>query len=62
MLRRIRRRRDPFWDDGVGARGRRQRYRIEGMLAFGLAVVACGLTAAIWIRELMTLMGQLAIH
>jgi hypothetical protein len=53
MLGRFRRRRDPFWDDGVGARGRNHRYWIETSIAFILAVLACGLAAAMWIRPLV---------
>jgi len=41
---------DPF--EGRGAKRRRLRLRIEGLLALGLAIVACGLTAAVWIQAL----------
>jgi hypothetical protein len=44
------RRRDPFWDDGRGARRTHLRRQIEGFVAFVLAVGACGLTAAMWLR------------
>ena len=44
-------RRDPFWDDGKGARRRNLRVRLEGILAVTLAVAACGLTAAMWLRQ-----------
>ncbi len=50
-------RRDPFWDDGTGARRRNVRLRIETYLALALAVVACGLTAAMWLRRILPLMG-----
>ena len=45
-------RRDPFWDDGVGVRRSRLRHRIVGSLAFALAIAACGLTSAMWLRAL----------
>jgi hypothetical protein len=45
------RRRDPFWDDGVGARGRNRRVWAESLFAFGIAVTACGLTLAMWIHS-----------
>ena len=60
MLGHIRRRRDPFWDDGVAARGRNHRSSVEGALAFGLAVLACGLAAAMWVRPLANLLSHLA--
>lgn len=41
---------DPY--EGVGARRRAIRLRIEGLLALGMAIVACGLTAAVWIQAL----------
>lgn len=47
-------RRDPWWDlDGKGARRHRTRVRIEGAVAFVLAVVACGLTAAAWLQLIL---------
>lgn len=42
--------RDPF--EGRAAHRRELRVRIESMLALGLAIGACGLTAAVWIRTL----------
>jgi hypothetical protein len=42
--------RDPWWDDGQGARKTRTRKRLIGHSAFAIAVVACGLTAAAWIQ------------
>jgi hypothetical protein len=42
--------RDPF--EGRGARRRELRLRVEGVLALGMAIVACGLTAAVWIQTL----------
>jgi hypothetical protein len=50
-------RRDPFWDDGRGARRRQLRLRLEGVVAFLLALTACGLTAAMWLRELLPVVG-----
>jgi hypothetical protein len=50
-------RRDPFWDDGKGARRRQLRLRIEGTIAFALAMAACGLTAAMWLRQLLPVVG-----
>ena len=41
---------DPF--EGRGARRRELRLRIEGVLALGMAIAACGLTAALWIVTL----------
>ena len=38
--------RDPFWDDGTGARRTHRRLRVEGLLALAIAIVACGVTAA----------------
>jgi hypothetical protein len=50
-------RRDPFWDDGKGARRRQFRLRIEGLIAITLAIGACGLTAAMWLRQLLPVVG-----
>jgi len=50
-------RRDPFWDDGKGARRHQLRLRIQGLIAFALALGACGLTAAMWLRELLPVVG-----
>jgi len=50
-------RRDPFWDDGKGARRRKRRVRFEGALAFALASAACGLTAAMWLRQVLPVLG-----
>ena len=54
----FRRRRDPFWDDGVGARQAHDRARIEAIIAFGLAIGACGLATAMWLRSLAALIGH----
>ena len=45
--------RDPF--EGTAARRRELRLRIEGVTALALAIVACGLTAAMWVRTLAPL-------
>ena len=50
MLRHFRDRRDPFWDDGVGARQRNYRVKVQSFLAFGFSIMACGLTAAVWLQ------------
>ena len=52
MIGRIRRPRDPFWDDGKGARRTQRRLRLEGFVALALAIVACGVTTAVWLRTL----------
>jgi len=51
-----RRARDPWWgDEGKGAKRTRRRTTLEGALALTLAIGACGLVAAAWIRQLLTL-------
>jgi hypothetical protein len=45
--------RDPF--EGRGARRRQIRLRIEGVMALVMAIGACGLTAAMWLRTLAPL-------
>ena len=55
MLLRLRSARDPWWDDGQGARKTRTRKRLIGHSAFAIAVVACGLTAAAWIQVIQPL-------
>lgn len=42
---------DPF--EGRGARRREVRLRVEGLLALAIAIVACGLTAAVWVRTVL---------
>jgi hypothetical protein len=49
--------RDPY--EGSSAYRRRMRVRIEGLIAFALAIWACGLTAAMWIRTLFPLFDRL---
>ena len=49
----LRRSHDPWWDlEGRGAKRSRIRHKLVADLAFALAVVACGLTAAAWLRVL----------
>ena len=55
-------RRDPFWDDGKGARRTQRRLRFEGFVALAIAIVACGVTAALWLRTLSPLMDALGLH
>ena len=55
----FRRRRDPWWDlEGRGARRSRIRHKIMEDVAFALAIVACGLTAATWLRILLPVFSQ----
>ncbi len=42
--------RDPF--EGKGARRTHIRLRLEGAVALAMAIGACGLTAAVWLRTL----------
>jgi len=60
MLGRLRTR-DPFWDDGTGARRSHRRIRIEGFIALSIAIVACGLTVALWLRTLAPLATGLGL-
>ena len=55
MIDRFVRPRDPF--EGRGARRRRMRLQVEGTIAIVLAMVACGLAAAMWLRTLAPLAG-----
>ena len=55
-------RRDPFWDDGQGARKTQRRLRVEGFVALAIAIVACGVTAALWLRTLAPLADGLGLH
>jgi hypothetical protein len=56
MLGRLYRTSDPF--EGKGARRKHFRLRAEGFIAFALAVAACGLTAAMWLRILAEPLAQ----
>jgi hypothetical protein len=53
MAGRIARVGDPF--EGRGASRRHLRIKIESLLALGLAIAACGLTAAVWVTLLSPL-------
>jgi hypothetical protein len=57
MIRQFGRPRDPF--EGRGARRRQLRLRIEGVIAVGLAIAACGMVAAMWLRTLAPLVERL---
>jgi hypothetical protein len=48
--------RDPF--EGSGAYRKRLRLRVEGTIAIALAMVACGLTMAMWLRTLAPLFDR----
>ena len=61
MILRKRSQRDPFWDDGQGVRQSRAHQRVVGGLAFALAVAACGLTAAAWLRDLAPMFSSLPL-
>jgi hypothetical protein len=54
-------RRDPFWDDGRGARRRNLVRRMEAQLALAIAIVACGLTLAAWLQTLLPVVRQLGL-
>jgi hypothetical protein len=50
---------DPWWDlDGAGVKRDRIRRRIVGGTAFAIAIVACGLTSAVWLRTLEPVFRQ----
>ena len=53
--------RDPWWDDGTGARRSHRRVRIESFIALSIAIVACGVTRALWLRALAPLAGGLGL-
>jgi hypothetical protein len=61
MIGRLRHARDPFWDDGRGARRTHRRRRVESFLAMAIAIVACGLTAALWLRTLAPVAATLGL-
>jgi hypothetical protein len=52
--------RDPF--EGRGARRTRRRLRVEGAIALGMAIGACGLTAAVWLQILAPLAEQIGLR
>ena len=49
--------RDPF--EGRSAHRRYLRVQIESSIALAIAIVACGLTAAMWVRTLAPLLNRL---
>lgn len=57
MIQRWRSTRDPWWDDGIGVRKARTRRTLVGSVAFAVSVVACGLTAAAWLRLVLPFIG-----
>lgn len=58
----FRRSHDPYWDlEGRGAKRVRIREKLVSDLAFAIAVVACGFTAAAWFRALSPLFEKLGI-
>jgi hypothetical protein len=59
MLGNIGRPRDPF--EGRGARRRQLRLRVEGVIAISLAIAACGLTLALWLRTLAPLVERIGL-
>jgi hypothetical protein len=51
---------DPWWgDEGSGAKRTRRRVMFESVVAVTMAAVACGLVAAVWMRELAPLAHQI---
>ena len=48
---------DPWWDDGTGARRARTKRRALSVVAFGIAIVACGLTVAAWVQTILPLVA-----
>jgi hypothetical protein len=58
---RIRRARDPFWDDGKGARRSQRRTRVESAIALAIAIAACCLTVAMWLRTLAPVVQGLGL-
>lgn len=58
-MNRFRHAHDPWWDlEGRGAKRSRIRQTIVADLAFAIAIVACGLTAATWLRILVPVFSQ----
>jgi hypothetical protein len=60
MLRRTRIPNDPF--EGRGAKRRKLRLKVEGLIALGIAIGAVGLTTAAWLHTLAPLAGKLGLH
>ena len=61
MIGRLRRAPDPFWDDGKGARRARRRRKVEAFLALAIAIAACGLTIAMWLRTVGPALGAFGL-
>jgi uncharacterized membrane protein len=58
----FRRAHDPWWDlEGQGAKRSRIRHKIVADIAFALAIVACGITAAAWWLTLAPFVGDLGL-
>ena len=58
----FRRAHDPWWDlEGRGAKRSRIRHKIVADIAFALAIVACGITAAAWLLTLAPVVGGLGL-
>jgi len=51
--------RDPF--EGTAAYRRRLCLLLVGMVALALAIVACGITTAMWIRALEPLLNRISL-
>ena len=60
MLGRIGSPRDPF--EGRGVRRRQLRLRVEGLMAISMAITACGLAAALWLRTLAPLADRIGLN
>jgi hypothetical protein len=61
-MHRLRASRDPYWDvDGAAVRRERVRQRILGGAALAMAIAACGLTTAVWLRELAPLATRIGL-
>jgi hypothetical protein len=60
MIGRARIPRDPY--EGKGAYRKRLRLRVEGVIAFTLAVAACGLIAAMWLRTLIPVFDRILFN
>ena len=52
--------RDPF--EGRGVIRTRLRLRIEGLFALALAIGACGMTTAVWLRNMAPLAERLGLR
>jgi hypothetical protein len=58
----FRRHHDPWWDlEGRSAKRSRIRHKVVADVAFALALVACGLTAAAWLRAVAPYVGGLGL-